>query len=86
MDAVIRIWQAIRATLDEMGNQAITPERAYGLRCYPYTHDELFPGAFRKDAWEEKITDGLARGLRRRGIQARPGRGSETGFGSGIAP
>jgi hypothetical protein len=64
------VWQAILAALDEVGNLAVTPEKPYGLRCYPYLHREQFPGVLRGTATEERTTDGLARALRQRGLTA----------------
>ena len=68
MDHLTQIWQSIQDVLNIMGSQAISTEKPYGLRCYPHLHKESFPGLMRVHAWEERLSDGLARGLRDRGL------------------
>jgi hypothetical protein len=70
MDPVAAVWDHLRVVLDEMGELAVAGEKPWGLRCYPHLHRELYPDTFRRSAWEERITDGVLRGLKQRGISA----------------
>jgi hypothetical protein len=62
-----RFWNAAVETLKEMGATSVREGEPYGLRGYPDYHRKLFPGSFRKDAWEEPLTAGLGLGLNQRG-------------------
>jgi hypothetical protein len=70
MTHVSDVIELIRASLVEMGADAIRDGKPYGLRGYPDFHRECFPGSFRVSAWEEPITAGLSMRLNRKGIDA----------------
>ena len=53
-----------------MGASSVQNGKPYGLRGYPDYHRELFPRSFRKSAWEEPLTAGIALGLNKRGSSA----------------
>jgi hypothetical protein len=70
MEATAHIWSLIQLTLRAMGEASVQAGKPYGLRGYGDYHRELFPGSFRKTAWEEPITAGLALGLRAKHVNA----------------
>jgi hypothetical protein len=62
------LWISILTALQEMGSESVKAGKPYGLRGYPDFHRELYPGSFRKYAWEEPLIAGIASRLRNKGL------------------